>query len=102
MPLEPLVAILLLVYLLMVAAVLTIWFALTTRRGRRHRAAKKAERAEVSPVNPPARPSYAASPPRRASNDEYRGARAKAGPKLTSDDDPFERFIRAKNDDYDL
>lgn len=112
MALPPLVLILLLSYLLLVAAILTAWFALTMWHppsSPRSRAA----RPEAVPADD--EPAFAREgAPKRASepvakgpkeqvtvkHDAYRGANAK---KTTApSDDPFERFIRSKNEELDF
>lgn len=88
---------LLLFFLMVLLALLSLWFLLTlpTRR-----AADEAEEVPRERAQP--------RPPREVpSNDEVRGARVQAKrrevrPETKRDEDLFERFLRAKNDELDF
>lgn len=96
--LEPMSLLLLLFFLMALLALLSLWFLLTlpTRRA----AADEAEEAPRERAQP--------RPPREVpSNDELRGARVQAErrdakPEAKRDEDLFERFLRAKNDELDF
>jgi hypothetical protein len=110
MALPPLVLILLLSYLLLVAATLTVWFTLTMRRpppSPRSRAARPEAASthdEQAFARPPDAPKRASEPVAKeqvtVKHDAYRGANAKRT--TAQSDDPFERFIRSKNDELDF
>lgn len=86
MPRDPLVVIILLLFLLLIAVLLTLWLALTS--ATRQRGASLA-------IKPSAPPKLAPS------NDQVRGAKAPQ-PSESKQEDAFERFLRAKNDDLDF
>jgi hypothetical protein len=93
MPSDPLVVIVLLLFMLLIAVLLTIWLALTSVTRQRREPASATKAAD--------RP---ALPGRALSNDQVRGAKATrpaAESKRDKEDleDAFERFLRAKNDD---
>lgn len=140
MSLQPLTIIMLLCYLMLLAASLMVWFALTMHRApqTRKEAARSAKK-QVEPSKPqlaspretarpeqgraasehvaserattgrptePRRPAAATAStsttptPPRPNNDQVRGAWAADNRKANaSEGDPFERFIRSKNDD---
>ncbi len=85
MPRDPLVAIILLLFLLLIAVLLTLWLALTSTT--------RARRREVT--NNPVTPRLAVS------NDQVRGAKATKPPE-NKQEDAFDRFLKAKNDDLDF
>lgn len=135
MSLQPLTIIVLLCYLMLLAASLMVWFALTMRRAPQvrkeiERSPRKAaepakpqlaspketvrpeagnaasERAATGRVAEPRRNAVTttstntAPKPPRPNNDQVRGAWAADNRKAdSSEGDPFERFIRSKNDD---
>lgn len=111
MALPPLVLILLLGYLLLVAAILTSWFALTLWRSPPSPRSHATRPEAASPreghtfARPPDAPKPASEPVVKEAltvkHDAYRGANAKSKTSAPSDD-PFERFIRAKNDELDF
>jgi len=84
---DPLVAIILLLFLLLIAVLLTLWLALTSTTRTRQREATS----NPSPVTP--KPAL--------SNDQVRGAKA-TKPSESKQEDAFERFLKAKNDDLDF
>jgi hypothetical protein len=110
MALPPLVLILLLSYLLLVAAILTLWFALTmwrsppSPRSRMTRPEAASAHDERAFARPPDAPKEASEPVTKeqvtVKHDAYRGANAKKV--AATNDDPFERFIRSKNDELDF
>lgn len=88
---DPLVAIVLLLFLLLIAVLLTLWLALTsTTRTRQHETTSN-----PSPVTPMV-----------LSNDQVRGAKANKPSESqrseSKQEDAFERFLKAKNDDLDF
>lgn len=94
---QPLLVILLLLYFALLAGALVFWFALTLRTREKRRTSAP----PLADVPAPARTSEVhRSRPPGPSNDEVRGARAKAQPQREPEleDDPFENFIRSKND----
>ncbi|MBS3933438.1 MAG: hypothetical protein KGZ35_03705 [Truepera sp.] len=84
---DPLVAILLLLFLLLIAVLLTLWLALTSTTRTRQREA-------ISNPDP-------VSPKLALSNDQVRGAKATKPPD-SKQEDAFEQFLKAKNDDLDF
>jgi hypothetical protein len=86
---------LLLGFLLVIAASLTIWAALTLN----DRAGPASLPAEIEEPSVPLREAVL-----RPSNDEVRGARARVTPSTSGSDDAFERFLRSdrKRDDADF
>lgn len=124
---EPLISLILLLFVLVIAAALTVWFALTLLGGHRQAAPADANRrrddkrpatrqvtvrpnAARTSADPPRVPP-APTPVRRLSNDQFRGAKVKARRRdeglsgerrQESLEDAFERFIRSKNDDLNF
>jgi hypothetical protein len=103
MPRDPLVAIVLFLFLLLIAALLTLWLVLTSTTRTRQREATS----NPNPVTP--KPAL--------SNDQVRGAKATKPSELSGEallssealnkgsgkqEDAFERFLKAKNDDLDF
>ncbi len=83
--LEPFALLLLLLFLMGVLLALSLWFLLTLGTRRRARPTPRPESWEPSRE--------------RSSNDVWRGAKR---PDKKPDGDPFEKFIRGKNDELDF
>lgn len=94
MPSQPLVIILLLFFLMLVMAALAVWFALTTN-WRSQAEVEPKKRQEQKKARPE-------KPATEVSNDNFRGARASRKREKDDSGDPFDRFIRSKNDDLEF
>ena len=91
MSLEPVTALLLLGFLMILLLLLSLWFALTLW-------SRPAAPGSSEGTLPRASP----GPPRR--NDDWRGERAQAqrSARKKPEADPFETFLRGKNDELDF
>lgn len=100
MPSQPLVIILLLFFLIFVLAALAVWFALTINWRSQAEVEPEAEPKERrGPKQQKAKPT---KPIKEVSNDNFRGARVSRKQDKDDSGDPFERFIRSKNDDLEF